>query len=118
MPSGEGMRSSANTTVRLAATVMLGVCAAGCGGPPPLDKQLETLGSWTATMQLAREEHGSGAITTTYATQLRDAARSALDEASRTIGQSAHSRVDSAYAATALDSLRGAIRQLEAETGS
>ena len=112
------MRPFASCTVRLASMLGLSLSATGCGKPPELDKQLETLESWTATMQLAKEEHGSGAITTTYATQLRDAARSALDETGRTIGQSAHSRVDSAYAATALDSLRGAIRQLEAETGS
>jgi hypothetical protein len=105
-------------TVRAATLIALGVLAAGCGSPPPLDKQLETLSSWTATMQLAREEHGSGAITTTYATQLRDGASSALDETKQTIGQAAHSRADSAYAAVALDSLRTAIAQLNAETGS
>src|SRR5215210_8536144 len=110
------MRPFASCTVRFACLLGLSFFPAGCGKPPELDKQLETLESWTATMQLAKEEHGSGAITTTYATQLRDAARSALDETSSTIGQSAHSRVDSAYAETALDSLRGAIRQLEAET--
>jgi hypothetical protein len=105
-------------TVRAAALIALGILAAGCGSPPPLDKQLETLSSWTATMQLAREEHGSGAITTTYATQLRDGATSALDETRATIGQAAHSKVDSAYAAAALDSLRTAIAELNAETGS
>jgi hypothetical protein len=105
-------------TVRAAALIALGILAAGCGSPPPLDKQLETLASWTATMQLAREEHGSGAITTTYATQLRDGATSALDETRATIGQAAHSKVDSAYAAAALDSLRTAIAELNAETGS
>jgi hypothetical protein len=104
-------------TVRAATLTALGILA-GCGSPPPLDKQLETLSSWTATMQLAREEHGSGAITTTYATQLRDGASSALDETKQTIGQAAHSKADSAYAAAALDSLRTAIAQLNAETGS
>ena len=104
--------------VRIGSLIVLGLSAAACGAPPELDKQLETLSSWTATMQLAREEHGAGAITTTYATQLRDGARSALEETRRTIGQAAHSRVDSAYAAAALDSLRTAIGQLGAETGS
>ena len=82
------------------ATALIG---AGCGSPPPLDKQLETLASWTATLQLAKERHGAGAITTTYATELRDQASQALDEERRTIGESAHSRVDSSYAAAALD---------------
>jgi uncharacterized protein with beta-barrel porin domain len=96
----------------------LGLIAGACGSPPELDKQLETLSSCTATMQLAREEHGSGAITTTYATQLRDAALTALQQTRETIGQAAHTKVDSSHAAAALDSLRTAIRQLNAETGS
>jgi hypothetical protein len=90
----------------------------GCGSPPPLDKQLQTLSSWTATMQLAKERHGAGAITYTYATQLRDKADQAFQQASTTIGRAARTRTDSAYAASALDSLRTAIRQLEAEIGS
>ena len=103
---------------RAGVLLALGLTTVACGSPPPLDKQLETLSSWTATMQLAREEHGSGAITTTYATQLRDGALSTLEETKQTIGQAAHSKVDSSYAAAALDSLRTAIRQLSAETGS
>jgi hypothetical protein len=112
------MRAVPISAVHAGALLALGLTAAACGSPPKLDKQLETLSSWTATMQLARAEHGSGAITTTYATQLRDDAQSALEEAKQTIGQAAHSRVDSSYAAAALDSLRTAIRQLNAETGS
>ena len=98
--------------------VLLAATLTACGSPPELGKQLETLSSWTATMQLARDEHGSGAITTTYATQLRDAALTALQQTRETIGQAAHTKVDSSYAAAALDSLRTAIRQLNAETGS
>ena len=112
------MRPLAHPFVRIGPLVAIGVAIAGCSKPPELEKQLETLSSWTATMQLAREEHGSGAITTTYATQLRDAASSALAETKQTIGQAAHSKVDSSYAAAALDSLRTAIRKLNAETGS
>jgi hypothetical protein len=112
------MRAFAGVKIRVGSLLIVGLSAASCGSPPELDKQLETLSSWTATMQLAREEHGAGAITTTYATQLRDGALSALDETKRTISQAAHAKVDSAYAAAALDSLRTAIRQLSAETGS
>jgi hypothetical protein len=111
------MRALAGVAVRVGLLLVLGL-SASCGSLPELDKQLETLSSWTATMHLAREEHGTGAITTTYATQLRDGALSALDETKRTIGPAARSKVDSAYAAAALDSLRTAIRQLGAETGS
>lgn len=112
------MRADPIRVIRTGALLALGLTAAACGSPPELDKQLETLSSWTATMQLAREEHGSGAITTTYATQLRDGALTALEQTKQTIGQAAHSRVDSAYANAALDSLRTVIRQLGAETGS
>jgi hypothetical protein len=99
-------------------TLLALLLGAGCGSPPPLDKQLETLASWTATMQLAKERHGAGAITITYATQLRDRADEAYQQASTSIGRSARTRTDSAYAATALDSLHTAIRQLESEIGS
>jgi len=102
------------TRLALAAVVV----AVGCGSPSSLDKQLESLASWTATIQLAKEQHGAGAITATYATKLRDQAAQALEEEKRTISESAHTRVDSSYAAAALDSLRGAIRQLAAEVGS
>jgi hypothetical protein len=112
------MRAVLINISRAAGSLALALTASACGSPPDLDKQLETLSSWTATMQLAREEHGAGAITTTYATQLRDGARSALEETQKTIGPAAHSKVDSSYAAAALDSLRTAIRQLNAETGS
>jgi hypothetical protein len=112
------MRAFVGVEIRIGSLLIVGLSAASCGSPPELDKQLETLSSWTATMQLARDEHGSGAITTTYATQLRDRALSALAETKRTIGEAAHSKVDSAYAAAALDSLRTAIRALNAETGS
>jgi hypothetical protein len=112
------MRAAPISVVRTGASLLLALIAAACGSPPKLDEQLETLSSWTASMQLAREEHGSGAITTTYAMQLRDGARSALEETQQTIGPAAHSKVDSSYAAAALDSVRTAIRQLDAEAGS
>jgi hypothetical protein len=90
----------------------------GCGSPPPTDKQIETLDSWTGTLDLAKQLHGDGSITATYAAQLRDRADEEIETASTTIGQSARTRVDSAYALSALDSLRNAVRQLEAEIGS
>jgi hypothetical protein len=114
-----GMLQSARSSApraRLALVVLF--VGVGCGSPPPIDKQLDTLSSWTATLQLAKELHGDGAITATYATQLRDRANEELESTSTTIGRSARTRVDSAYAVGALDSLRNAIRQLEAEIGS
>jgi outer membrane murein-binding lipoprotein Lpp len=110
-----GMHQSARS--RRAALAFAGLAIAGCGSTPKLDEQLQTLSSWTATLELAKERHGAGAISTTYATQLADAARASMQKSEQQIGQSVHSRVDSSYAADALDSLRGAIRQLDAETG-
>ena len=112
------MNRPAHTRAHARLALLALLAGGGCGSPPPLAKQLETLASWTATMQLAKERHGAGAITYTYATQLRDRADQAFQQASATIGRSARTRTDSAYAATALDSLRTAIRQLEAEIGS
>jgi len=112
------IRAARTRTTRARLALLALLVGGGCGSPPPLDKQLETLSSWTATMQLAKERHGAGAITNTYATQLRDKADAAFRQASTTIERSARTRTDSAYAATALDSLRTAIRQLEAEIGS
>ena len=112
------MRAVPISAIRAGALLAVTLIAGACGAPPKLDKQLDTLSSWTATMQLARAEHGAGAITTTYAAQLRDGAQAALQETQQTIGQAAHSKGDSSDAAAALDSLRTAIRQLNAETGS
>jgi hypothetical protein len=106
-----------SASFRRATLAVAGLACAGCGSAPKLDQQLQVLSSWTATLELARERHGAGAISTTYATQLADAARSSLQKTQHEIGRTVHSRVDSSYAADALDSLRGAIRRLDAETG-
>jgi hypothetical protein len=111
----QSARSSATPARRALVVLFIGV---GCGSPPPIDKQLDTLSSWTATLQLAKELHGDGAITATYATQLRARASEELRSTSTTIAKSARTRVDSAHAVGALDSLRNAIRRLEAEIGS
>jgi hypothetical protein len=113
-----GMRVAPTSVVRAAVLLAPTLLVGACSSAPKLDKQLETLSSWTATMRLAREEHGSGAITTTVAVQLRDGAVTALRQTQQTIGQAAHSGVDSSYVAAGLDSLRTAIRRLEAELGS
>jgi hypothetical protein len=106
-----------SASFRRATLTVVGLACAGCGSPPKLDQQLQLLSSWTATLELARERHGAGAISATYATQLADAARASLQKTELQIGRAAHSRVDSSYAADALESLRGAIRRLDAETG-
>ena len=87
-----------------------------CGSTEELSKQLDTLASWTATMQLAVAEHRAGAITTTYATQLGDDARQALDEARQSLPRSEHDSSDAHRAGAALDSLEHAIGLLDIES--
>ena len=88
----------------------------GCGSPEELSKQLDTLSSWTATVQLAIAEHRAGAITTTYATQLGDDAREALDEARQSLPRAEHDSSDARRAGAALDSLEHALGQLDTES--
>jgi hypothetical protein len=88
----------------------------GCGSGEELSKQLDTLASWTATVQLAVAEHRAGAITTTYATQLGDDAREALDEARQSLPRAEHDASDARRAGAALDSLEHALGQLDIES--
>jgi hypothetical protein len=88
----------------------------GCGSTEELSKQLDTLASWTATVQLAVAEHRAGAITTTYATQLGDDARKARDEARQSLPRAEHDSSDARRAGAALDSLEHAIEQLGIES--
>lgn len=87
-----------------------------CKSDEELSKQLDTLASWTATAQLAIAEHRAGAITTTYATQIGDDARQALDEARQSLPRAEHDARDQRRAGAALDSLEHAIGALDAES--
>lgn len=94
--------------------MILAVLVTGCGAGSGAAKQLDTVRSWTATMQLATAEHHSGAVTTTYARQLDDAARRALADSRSQLAQ--ETAADTARrAVVVLDSLDHAIRSLEAE---
>jgi hypothetical protein len=82
-----------------------------CGGAPELDKELDTVRSWTASVELASAELRTGAVTRRYGEQIRDRAAAAL----------ATSRTDLAVAAdsprvrSATDSLDAALRSFGAE---
>ena len=99
----------------IVALLIVAPCA-GCGSGEELSKQLDTLASWTATAQLAVQEHRAGAITTIYATQLDAAATQALTETQQSLARTAHDANDSRRAGAALDSLERAIHLLHAET--
>jgi hypothetical protein len=95
----------------LAVCIMLAACSSG----DDLEKQLDTVASWTATMQLAATEHRSRAVTTTYATQLTDAAGKVLADAHQTLSRVPHGESDDRHARATLDSLEHAIHDLETE---
>jgi hypothetical protein len=110
------VRPSARARVRCLVMGVAGIVLTACGGGGDLTKQLATARSWTATMQLARAERRAGAITTTYSTQLADAARQALGEVRSTLPSVAVDSSSAHSAAASLDSLDRAIRALDVET--
>jgi hypothetical protein len=87
--------------------------AAGCGSPPDLEKQLDTVRSWTATMRLAADERRAHATTAAYTAQLRDRATQALATASHDIDRAARSPADRDRARTVVDSLDRAVHLLD-----
>ncbi|MDB4884296.1 MAG: hypothetical protein JWL95_3062 [Gemmatimonadetes bacterium] len=109
------MRRAPIGSPRLAGCLL--VALAACGSREDLTKQLDTVVSWTATMQLTTAEHRSGALTTTYVTQLGEEAKQALAEARQSLPEFAHDSSDARRAAAALGSLDRAIHALEAEVG-
>jgi hypothetical protein len=86
-----------------------------CGGPPDFEKELDTLHSWTASVQLAVDQRRAHATTATYAARLREKAERTLVTQRRTLAAAARSVVDRERARSAADSLEGAIRRLNAE---
>lgn len=97
---------------RLAAVLLALPWGAGCGDPPP-DKQLDTLRSWTATMELAAADRARGAVGARYAVDLRQRATEALAGASIEKGAGAPPGTDRSRALAAADSLRRAIAALD-----
>lgn len=90
---------------RTLATIML-LLVSACGGPPPVDEQLDTLRSWTATAALATEERALGAINRAVVAQLHERATKALED---TQGKLPHDSVSAVVA----DSLRQALVHLD-----
>ena len=84
-----------------------------CGGNGGAKKEVESLDSWRATIDLTSEAQLRGWVTPRYAHQLRDKARIALSDAAKTAaapGMSAAAR-DSVMLAS--QSLETAVRSLE-----
>jgi hypothetical protein len=62
-----------------AATLVATLACAGCGGADA-KKEVETLESWRATIDLASDARVRGWVTPRYADQLRDKAREAVSQ--------------------------------------
>lgn len=80
--------------------------ASACGGAPPVDEQLDTLRSWTATATLAAQDRSRGAINRAVVMQLHERGEKALQESE---GQLPHDSISAVVA----DSLRQALIRLE-----
>lgn len=87
--------------------------ALGCKNSPDLQKELDTVRSWTATAHFAVTERQGGATTAAYTRQLHDRAAAALDEERKTVGEAARTSDDSSKARPVLDSLSAAVVALE-----
>ena len=87
----------------------------GCGGTSDPQRELDTVASWTATIQLAVDEHRAGAISSTYAQQLERAANDALANARRDVIVHARDSASARRARAPLDSLARAIHVLHAD---
>ena len=95
--------------VPLLALALLGAC----GGGGSAKKEVETLDSWRATLDLASEAQLSGWVTPRYAHQLRDKARIALEQAAKsaTAGKMSSAARDSVTLAS--QALEKSVRSLE-----
>ena len=87
-----------------------------CSPTPDLDKQLDTVSSWTATMQLASAEYRQRSISATYVAEMVDAAREASADSRKSLPEVEHDDRDRRRAAAAVDSLDRAIAALDAES--
>jgi hypothetical protein len=90
--------------------------AVGCGSSQQASKQLDSIHSWTATAQLARQEFDNGALPAKFTVGIAEQAHRALTESRMSFQQSnpTPAQLDSARAAT--HSLELAIRDLDAST--
>jgi hypothetical protein len=100
----------------LGTAVVMTTASQGCGGALDLEKELDTVRSWTASVQLAAQERRSRATTTVYTSLLREKAERALGDERRALAAAARSASDRARATAAGDSLAQAIRLLSEET--
>ena len=86
------------------------LACAGCSGANP-SKEIETLRSWRATIDLAVEARLHGWVTPRYTDQLRDEARTAAAAGDQAMASASPSRRDSLLAAG--NALRASLDRLD-----
>jgi hypothetical protein len=99
---------------RALAGVLVGISLAtsGCGGTPELDKELDTVHSWTATVDLAIDQRRSRAISGVFAAQIHEQANDALKQSHATLAKAVRTDDDRRRARASTDSLAFALRSL------
>lgn len=95
--------------------IALALLLCACGGSADPQQMIETIGSWRATVELARAEHRAHGIGDVYARQLLDRARDAGDDARRQAASGALSRSDRARVDSTVAALGAATRRLASE---
>jgi hypothetical protein len=86
------------------------VACLACGGADA-SKEIETLHSWQATIDLAAEARVKGWVTPRYVAQLRDKARLAVTEGDQAMSKATPAERDSLSAAGT--ALRASLAQLD-----
>ena len=85
---------------------------AACGGAGSAKKEVETLDSWRATIDLTSEAQLRGWVTPRYAHQLRDKARVALDQAEKSVASPKMSTAARDSVTTAARALATSVQSL------
>lgn len=86
-----------------------------CGGSPDPQHVVETIGSWSATLRLARTEHRTHGIGDVLARELLDRAREAATDARGSTTDAQLSATDRGRVDSALSTLDGETRRLASE---
>lgn len=95
---------------RLSAILGCAFASAACNSAPDLDKELDTVRSWTATVRLADSERHAGATTRAFTTRLLGDAAEALGQSRKILPQATHTDAERVRANAAIDSLAAALQ--------
>jgi hypothetical protein len=102
----------------VSAALVVALAATACNSQPDFDKELDTVRSWTATVELAISEHHAGATPSHFTTQLLDEAGEALQESRQTLSRAARSDEERGRARAVTDSLATELQRARRDEGS